>query len=384
MKYQKICIIGGGITGLITAVSLSKLNCAIDLIISNPRQYLKSKRSIAVSEDNFNFLDKLNISKSLKKEIWPCSIMKLYTEGKDDNFTKVFELNNEKKQKKILYMFEYLKLMKLLMNKIIKTKCISVKKYEKISSISTKGLLKNITFNNKNYKYNLVIICTGHNSTLVKNLFNSQIIENSYKEIGITTILNHSSFKNNTVRQIFLDNEILALLPISNTKTSIVWSVKKSFKNKNSKFIKKKIKFYLEKYLKNITFNNKIEYKNLNFLIRNKYYQDRILLFGDALHVLHPFVGQGFNMTLRDLESLKKILNKKINLGLDIGTSDILSEFSEETKPRNFIFSVGVDLLKNSFSYEKLRNKMLKIFNKNKFAKNIFLILLIRDLNFNF
>ena len=69
MKYQKICIIGGGITGLITAVSLSKLNCAIDLIISNPRQYLKSKRSIAVSEDNFNFLDKLNISKSLKKLI---------------------------------------------------------------------------------------------------------------------------------------------------------------------------------------------------------------------------------------------------------------------------------------------------------------------------
>jgi len=372
MKYQKICIIGGGITGLITAVSLSKLNCAIDLIISNPRQYLKSKRSIAVSEDNFNFLDKLNISKSLKKEIWPCSIMKLYTEGKDDNFTKVFELNNEKKQKKILYMFEYLKLMKLLMNKIIKTKCISVKKYEKVSSISTKGLLKNITFNNKNYKYNLVIICTGHNSTLVKNLFNSQIIENSYKEIGITTILNHSSFKNNTVRQIFLDNEILALLPISNTKTSIVWSVKKSFKKKNSKFIKKRIKFYLEKYLKNITFNNKIEYKDLNLLIRNKYYQDRILLFGDALHVLHPFVGQGFNMTLRDLESLKKILNKKINLGLDIGTSDILSEFSEETKPRNFIFSAGVDLLKNSFSYEKLRNKMLKILNKNNFAKDIF------------
>ena len=88
--------------------------------------------------------------------------------------------------------------------------------------------------------------------------------------------------------------------------------------------------------------------------------------------MLHPFVGQGFNMTLRDLESLKKILNKKINLGLDIGTSDILSEFSEETKKTNIIFSVGVDLLKNSFSYEKLRNKMLKILNKNNFAKDIF------------
>jgi len=382
MKYQKICIIGGGITGLITAISLSKLNCSIDLIISNPRKYLKSKRSIAVSEDNFNFLDKLNISKSLKKEIWPCTIMKLYTEDKDDNFTKVFELNNEKKQKKILYMFENLKFMKLLMNKIKRTKCISIKKYEKVSSISTTGLLKNVRCNNKNYKYNLVIICAGHNSVLVKNLFDNKIIEKSYKEIGITTILNHSSLKNNTVRQIFLDNEILALLPISNNKTSIVWSVKKSYEKKNSKFIKEKIKYYLEKYLKNITFNNKIEYKDLNLSIRNKYYIDRVLLFGDALHVMHPFIGQGFNMTLRDLSSLQKILYEKISLGLDIGGSDILSEFTNKIKPRNFAFAIGSNLLKNSISSKRIRKDAFKILNRSNFAKDVFFNIANKGFNF--
>ena len=99
---------------------------------------------------------------------------------------------------------------------------------------------------------------------------------------------------------------------------------------------------------------------------------DRILLFGDALHMLHPFVGQGFNMTLRDLESLEKILTQKINLGLDIGSSDILSEFSSEIKPRNFAFSIGIDFIKNSFSYKKLRDDILKILNKSNFAKDIF------------
>ena len=88
-------------------------------------------------------------------------------------------------------------------------------------------------------------------------------------------------------------------------------------------------------------------------------------------------------MTLRDLASLKKILSKKINLGLDIGSSDILSEFSNETKPRNFAFSICVDFLKNSFSFKKLRNDVLKILNKSNFAKDIFLILLTKDLNFN-
>ena len=92
---------------------------------------------------------------------------------------------------------------------------------------------------------------------------------------------------------------------------------------------------------------------------------------------MHPFVGQGYNMVLRDLACLEKILIKKINLGLDIGSSDILSEFSNKTKPRNFLFSIGVDFLKNSFSSEneslrKLRNNMLLILNKSNFVKDIF------------
>ena len=372
MKKQKICIIGGGLTGLVTAISLSKLNCSIDLITGNAMQNLKSNRTIAVSENNFDFLNKLNISESLKREVWTCSIMKLYTEIKNEKFSKIFELNNENKQEKILYMLENSKIMKLMMSKIQQIKSISVKNHKKVSSISTSGLLKSVKFNNNISKYNLVIICTGYNSSLIKNLFNDQMIENSYKESAITTILSHSSHKNNTVRQIFLENEILALLPISNTKTSIVWFVKNDVRKKNDLFLKKKIKLYAKNYLKNIKFATNIEYKGLNLLIRNKYYLDRTLLFGDALHVIHPFVGQGFNMTLKDLACLEKILTQKINLGLDIGSFDVLSEFSSETKPRNFAFSIGVDLLKNSFSYKKLRNSILMILNKSNFAKDIF------------
>ena len=182
--------------------------------------------------------------------------------------------------------------------------------------------------------------------------------------------------------QIFLKNEIFALLPISNTKTSIVWSVKNKIKDKNKFLLKNKIKFYAKNFLKNINFLGKIEDKDLNFLIRDKYYSDRILLFGDALHVIHPFVGQGFNMTLRDLDSLNRILNQKINLGLDIGSSDILNEFSSETKPRNFVFSIGTNVLKNSFAYEKFRNDIHKILNKNDFAKNIFFNIADKGLRF--
>ena len=105
MEKQKICIIGGGLTGLTTAITLSKLNCNIDLITGVSGQNLKSSRTIAVSENNFDFLDKLNISKSLKNETWTCSNMKLYTETESEKFSEIFELNKENKKENIFYIF---------------------------------------------------------------------------------------------------------------------------------------------------------------------------------------------------------------------------------------------------------------------------------------
>ena len=84
----------------------------------------------------------------------------------------------------------------------------------------------------------------------------SEVFKYTYDEWAVTTILHHKLFKNDIARQIFLDNEIFAFLPISNNKTSIVWSVKKNlFKNfyKNNEiktFFRKKINKYAKVFLK--------------------------------------------------------------------------------------------------------------------------------------
>ena len=65
MKKQKICIIGGGLTGLITALALSKLNINVDVITDNNKTP-KSNRTIAISQNNYEFLRKLNIFKFKK------------------------------------------------------------------------------------------------------------------------------------------------------------------------------------------------------------------------------------------------------------------------------------------------------------------------------
>ena len=54
--------------------------------------------------------------------------------------------------------------------------------------------------------------------------------------------------------------------------------------------------------------------------LRN-YHNNNILAFGDMLHKIHPLSGQGFNMTLRDIKVLIRILRDKASLGLPIDYS---------------------------------------------------------------
>ena len=391
MERQKICIIGGGLTGLITAITLSKLNLKIDLMTGDLEKNTKSNRTVAISQDNYNFIKKLKTFNLSKENFWPCSKIKIYSE-EEKNLNEILKLeDNEKNKKKVFYMIENSKMILEMIKSIKKNKLISLKT-QKISGIDSLGLLKIVKYNNKiSSKYNLIIVCTGSNSDLVKTFFKDRSVKHAYKEISVTTTLKHDPNKNNVARQIFLNGEIFALLPMSNTKTAVVWSIKKNIINKyNGKknlLLKNKIKFYANKFLKNVNFSSNIEKKNLNLLIREKYYQDRILLFGDALHVVHPLVGQGFNMILRDLINLEKILKNKINLGLDIGSLDILSEFSNEIKPRNFVYSLGIEAIRNSFAYDgkilkDLRNKIIENLNKSNFSKNLFYKLADKGLKF--
>ena len=394
MEKQKICIVGGGLTGLITAITLSKLNIKVDLVSDfNNKSNIKSNRTTAISQKNYDFLEKLNIFKFSKKEFWPCQEMKLYTKNNEEKFVEIFDIKkNEKNNKRILYMINNNILIKNKLREINNCSSIKLTTKKKVSGISASGFLKTIRFKEtNNSKYNLIILCTGNNSNLTKAVFSNQSYGHSYNETSITTVLKHNRCNNNIARQVFLDDEIFALLPISESETSVVWTIKRNTINKSKNILdsllKKKIENYINNFYQNIKFSSKLELKDINFLIRKKYFEDRVLLFGDALHQVHPLAGQGFNMILRDLTYLKKILSEKTSLGLDIGNSDTLSEFSNVTQPRNFAYSIGIDLIKNSFSFENyivknFRNKIISDLNKIHFAKNIFYNIADKGLKF--
>ena len=56
MRKHKICIIGDGLSGLITAQTLSRLNVQIDLVSNKSNIQKKDNRTTAISPSNYKFM----------------------------------------------------------------------------------------------------------------------------------------------------------------------------------------------------------------------------------------------------------------------------------------------------------------------------------------
>ena len=117
-----------------------------------------------------------------------------------------------------------------------------------------------------------------------------------------------------------------------------------------------------------------------------KSFDDRVLIFGEALHSVHPIAGQGFNMILRDLNKLEKTIIENTKLGLDVGSSVILSEFVNNIKSNNFVSLIGIEFIKKVFSinnikFKKLRNYYLNVLNSNSIIKSFFIKIADKGIN---
>ena len=170
---------------------------------------------------------------------------------------------------------------------------------------------------------------------------------------------------NNIAKQIFTKVGPLAFLPLSNTQTSIVFSYKNIKKVSNNEIYK-----IVNKYNQEYKINNfgNIEKFDLMFSILRDFKHVKILPFGDLLHKIHPLAGQGFNMTLRDIKILSKIIDNRNDLGLEIDNS-IIQEFKIETKHLNYIYGSSIDLIYQFFNIDnKINNIMSDSFFK--FLKN--------------
>ena len=354
MKKQRICIVGDGLSGLMSAIALNNLPNLEVHLIAKKNKLKKDKRTTAISASNYEFIREF-LSKLDKKLFWPSKKIDLFYESNDQ---KINFLNFSEDKNNLLYIFENDKIKEVLNREIKKKKIKIIKK-----SINKSSDLDG---------YDLKVLCLGRNSKIYQNVIKNRSIEKDYKEMALTGYVKHS-LKDISTSQFFLKEGPLAILPFSKNNFSFVWSVTKEFKTKNiNATVKSKICEVLN--VKNVNITN-IQSYPLMLNLKRTYYKNDILILGEGLHTIHPVAGQGFNLVMRDIKKLKEVLKYYTGLGMSIQSSPALEEFSNQRKSENIITAVGIDLTHNFFKKNKLLDPfkylILKNVSKNNTLKKI-------------
>tara|TARA_B100001057_G_scaffold1537_1_gene1462 strand:- start:188 stop:1261 length:1074 start_codon:yes stop_codon:yes gene_type:complete len=350
---MKVCILGDNLTSLALAKALVKKEIYVDLFYEKKNNKIDTTRTIGISKSNVDYFN-TNIS-NIKGMLWPIKRIKIFTEN--SNNKEILKFEDQKDN--LFSILRNQKIFDQLILELKKNKFLKFKKKNKLNSLS----------------YSLIINCDIRNEITKK--FFSRKFEKKYNSIAFTTIIDHKKLSfNNEAIQIFTDDGPIAFLPISKEKTSIVYSARIK-KKKTELEISKIINKFNPKYeIKKIYGISKFELKSMNL---REYYKDNILAFGDLLHKLHPLAGQGFNMSIRDIKELLKIINHKIKLGLPIDQS-VCVKFQNNMKSKNFVFSEGINFIYEYFNSEnKIGNNLIDSTarliggNKilNKYFKNI-------------
>ena len=347
---MKVCILGDGLVSLSLAKTLANQAINVDIFGNKKRNINDKLRTLAISKNNLEFFNN-NIA-NIEKFLWNVRRIEVFTE----NLQKEKLINFEKDNKNIFSIIRNFELNNFLISELKKNKCVKFK--------------KNFDFKNLNEsKYKLIINCENNN--LITKKFFYKKDKKNYYSYAHTTIIKHKKLLDNCVAfQIFTKDGPIAFLPISSKETSVVFSARGNEKIDLKKVVKK----YSNRF-EIIKISNVASFKLTGSNLRS-YYHKNILAFGDILHRLHPLAGQGFNMSIRDIKELLKLIKFRKNHGLDLDKS-ICTDFENNTKHKNYIFSNSIDFLYEFFNFESknksnLLSKVVQVLGKNNKANKLF------------
>ena len=305
-KYLNFKIVGSGPTGLLLAITLSKLNFNIYLTDLLSREKLTSKdKTYAITHSTRKILSKFNLWDKLNSHLYKFDSLSISdSETLDFTILTTSDLDKDiSSLDTIGWVVKHSDLMNVFFYEI-----------DKIDNIFFKSSLD---LSNENINFDYKFISTGANSSYMKN-HNYIDLKKSYNQSCLTFEVLVRGNVHKRAYEIFRKEGPLALLPLDANRYQIIWtaSTSKSIDRLNSSktFLLDNLSTIVPDYIKLDQIYSEINIFPVSLSLCLPFFNFRKEVFvGDSFHTFHPVGGQGLNTCWRDVNVIYDIFARDVS-----------------------------------------------------------------------
>lgn len=161
-----------------------------------------------------------------------------------------------------------------------------------------------------------------------------------------------------TAWQRFLRGGPLALLPLADGRSSIVWSLPADAAQHmlalDDRAFLDALGVASDFRLGRILASTPRAAFALKLQLARSYQAPRMVLLGDAAHAVHPLAGQGVNLGLRDVVELRDTLLAARHSGRDIGAAHVLRRYARRRRSADTLDALSFDALARVYAWKSL------------------------------
>ncbi len=199
----------------------------------------------------------------------------------------------------------------------------------------------------------LLLCCEGRQSPLVQQL-GLRALKRSYNHTAIVTAVQHEKPHYGLAHEYFLPSGPFAVLPMLGNRSSLVWvedgaTAAQLLSLPPEQFFAQLQQRFGTMY-GDLTLDAPVSSYGLHLHVLYKPYSERIMVLGDAAHVVHPVAGQGFNLGVADVACVQNLLQQRTQCGLDVGSIDVLQQYACARRGDIWRMVAATDVITRLFS----------------------------------
>lgn len=389
MKRFDCVVVGGGMVGAASALSLAQLGLTVAVIEQySPQKYDKQQaydlRVSAISLASQHLLTQLNVWQSLSS-MRLCPYQRLGVWESELAYTEFTAQHI--KQPCLGHIIENRLLQLSLWQQIhlqdnVTLFCPQTLVDIKQGELSCEHDLVEIELSDETLLAKCVIAADGANS-VVRKLVGIGITGWDYQQSAMLINVETALCQQDITWQQFFETGPVAMLPLSGESplggyASLVWYHHKDeikrLSSLNNTTLEQEIMNAFPKRLGAIKVINKAAFP-LTRRHANHYQKNSVLLVGDAAHTINPMAGQGVNLGFKDVKALQQVIASAIGNGECWYDPKVLSNYEKARRKDNLLMMSTMDVLNKTFSHpspliKAMRNTGLYMVNKLPVLKN--------------